>query len=95
MHRGEATQGAAQRPDDSMEQEVPTPVPGVPWGKADGVDPGDHAEGWYTTPARSKSARRARIREEAQPYGRGPSAGRDDDSQVEEAPVPTEVIDSD
>ena len=57
---------------------------------------GDVAESWAGGRDRSASERRARRREEAQPYARPTNKERaEGESDVEEVPVATEIIESD
>ena len=58
--------------------------------------PGGGVDGWPGGRDRSASERKARRREEAQPYARPAKPERPgEESEVEEVPVPTEVVDSD
>ena len=57
---------------------------------------GGGAEGWAGGRDRSSSERKARRREEAQPYARpAKPSGEVAESEVEEVPVPTELVESD
>ena len=95
--RPAATGWATPVPTEAAEPDAAMPTPGEASRMQGGTKgPGSGADGWASGRDRSASERRARRREDAQPYARPTKPDRaEGESEVEEVPVPTEVIESD
>ena len=84
-------------PTEVAEPDAAMPTPGEASAMQGGTkSSGSGADGWQGGRDRSASERRARRREDAQPYARPAKPDHlGEESDVEQVPVPTEVIESD